>query len=134
MRGVIRLMMAGDSFWLVSGNGVQVVQCKCPTEFGRGGNQVPRHLFRAFAKRSDPATPTGHPCRNQVTQLTFRGFAKHRATASLPLTICSSAVNSLLPYHDERILLRLATKGGVRRAGGGLPFHGALGEESILRR
>ncbi len=56
MRGVIRLVTAGDSFWLVSGCGVQVFQCECPTEFGWGRNQVTRHSLRAFAKRR-----LGHP-------------------------------------------------------------------------
>ncbi len=68
MRGVIRSVTAGDCFWLVSGNGVQVVQCECPKEFGRGRNQVTRPMFRAFAKRSDsatPATPAAIKSRNK---------------------------------------------------------------------
>ena len=67
MRGVIRLVTAGDCSCLVSGNGVPVFQCKCPTEFGQGRNQVapsvpglrealrPGHPFREMASHFGPS-------------------------------------------------------------------------------
>ncbi len=97
MRGVIRLVTAGDCSRLMSGRGVQLWQCERPTDFGRGGNQVKQHSFRAFAKRSDPATlprmqkPT-HSCAGWV----------HPGVVSM-----HNSVHKRRTFDDDRLFLRM---------------------------